>query len=55
MVFNYFRYIRKDYFELLKKKWAKEFSKRNDPFIWMYIIFSVVGCFGLAIYLGNQR
>lgn len=56
LIINYFRYIRKDYFEILKKKWINESSKqRNDTFIWIYIILSVVGCFGLAIYLGSTK
>ena len=53
-VFNYFRYIRKDYFEVVKKKWINE-SQKQRTIVWIYMIFSVVGCFGLAIYLGNQR
>jgi glucose-6-phosphate-specific signal transduction histidine kinase len=54
MVFNYFRYIKKDYFEVVKKRCINE-SIQQEAIVWIYIIFSIVGCVGLAIYLGETR
>ena len=54
MVFNYFRYIRKDYFEVLKKKWINE-TQQQKVIAWIYIIISVIACLGLVIYLSEIR
>ena len=57
LVANGFRYNNRDY-NILKEEWEKkDDSKRKvlSTLIVLYIAFSIVTCFVLAVYVGNQK
>ena len=59
-VLTYYRYIYKDIrsIEVMDKKWSAKsmaFRKQMGKLLFVYVAISIIGCFGLAIYLGGRN
>ena len=58
-IYTYIRYIYKESrsVAVLEEKWLKKTETARaqmNLFLWIYGTISIIGCFGLAIYLGNR-
>jgi uncharacterized membrane protein len=59
-IFTYYRYIYKDFrsIEVMEEKWSSKsttFRRQMSTILFFYVAISVVGCFGLAIYIGSRN
>lgn len=59
-VYTYYRYIYRDNHsvQVMEKKWLSKTAqsrKQTNVFLFIYGLLSIVGCFGLAIYLGSLK
>ena len=59
-VWTYCRYIYKDNrsTEVMEKKWSSKpasFRRQMSTALFLYAAISIIGCFGLAIYMGSRK
>ena len=59
-VSTFYRYIIKDNRspEVMEKKWSNKsvaFQRQMIAVLFLYVAISVIGCFGLAIYIGSRN
>jgi hypothetical protein len=59
-ILTYYRYIYKDNrsTEVMEKNWASKsvaLRRQMSTFLFLYAAISIVGCFGLAIFLGSRN
>ena len=59
-VWTYYRYIYKDNrsTEVMEKNWSSKsvaFRRQMSTVLFLYSAISIIGCFGLAVYLGSRN
>ncbi|RYE52634.1 MAG: hypothetical protein EOP48_16070 [Sphingobacteriales bacterium] len=59
-IWTYYRYVYKDdrSTEVMEKNWASKsaaFRKQMNTVLFLYAAISIIGCFGLAVYIGGRN